>query len=76
MDFYVVLFDYMEYNGVVGGVGVVVMSHPVGGTDVYFDVSHPRLVIDFHLCVEKIRARIGVQFARVDDDEPTAISGH
>ena len=60
-DVCVVLTHYVQDYRVVGRVAIMFVPMPVGGPDVYFDVSHPKAVADAYLGIEEVGTRVGVQ---------------
>ena len=56
----------MLYHRIVGLVGVVIVTLPIGGSVVYLYISHPHTAIYAYLGIEKVGACIGVESARIN----------
>lgn len=54
---------------VVCGVELMSVPIPIGGVDVNFDISHPRLVVDDDFRIEEVRTGIVVMQPGVEDDD-------
>ena len=76
MDRRIIFFNDVQDNAVIGSILVMMVALPVAGAHVDFDVAHPGVSVNLHLGIEEIRARIGVQQARVKDAHTAAVIGH
>ena len=61
------LLHHMEDDIVVGRVLVMMMSIPVAGTEMDFDIAHEELPANLHLCIEEVGTGIRIVQSWVDD---------
>ena len=71
----IVFAHHMQYHIVIGLVGVVPMTMPVGGTHVHLHIAHPQVTINLNFCVKKIGTCIGVKQALINDTHLAPIIG-
>ncbi len=56
----VITVNDMKYHRIISLVAVVTMAMPVARPHMDFDITRPQVLTYFHLCIEKVRPRIGV----------------
>ena len=67
----------MKYNRIVGRVGVVMVTQPVGGLHMNLHIAGPGLAVDYHGGIEKVGPGVGVELALIHHSHTAPVdSGH
>ena len=72
---FVIFTDDMQDDIVVGGIGVMVVTTPIGCPHMYLNITHPFLLAYTQVRMAEVRSRIAVVFAHRQDLNGQAVGG-
>ena len=62
-DIFVRVRNDMQYDAIVGRIGVMMVFIPIGSVNVYLDIAYPILSIDADMCMTEVCSRMDIMLS-------------